>query len=96
KLKIDMSFVRDMIDDGDDHAIVSTIVGMGRTLGLNTIAEGVETQAQADALLALGCDEAQGYLFGRPESASFFANRWLISRGGKQLSNTTHKLTVVK
>jgi diguanylate cyclase (GGDEF)-like protein/PAS domain S-box-containing protein len=78
KLKIDISFVRDMIDDGDDHAIVRTIVGMGRTLGINTIAEGVETQEQADALLALGCDEAQGYFFGRPETASIFARRWLM------------------
>jgi diguanylate cyclase (GGDEF)-like protein/PAS domain S-box-containing protein len=77
KLKIDKSFVRDMIDDGSDHAIVATIVGMGRTLGLRTIAEGVETQAQADTLLALRCDEAQGYLFGRPEPASIFAEKWL-------------------
>ena len=77
KLKIDKSFVRDMIDDGSDHAIVATIVGMGRTLGLRTIAEGVETQAQADTLLALRCDEAQGYLFGRPEPAAIFAEKWL-------------------
>ncbi|MDD2884262.1 MAG: EAL domain-containing protein, partial [Dechloromonas sp.] len=77
KLKIDQSFVRDMIEDNNDHAIVATIIGMGRNLGMKTIAEGVETQAQADALRALGCDEAQGYFYGRPVNAAEFAQRWL-------------------
>jgi len=77
KMKIDQSFVRDMVDDINDHTIVATIIAMGKTLGMRTIAEGVETQAQADALLALGCDEAQGYFFGKPEPASSFAEKWL-------------------
>lgn len=77
KLKIDMSFVRDMMQNVNDHAIVATIIGMGRTLGLRTIAEGVETQSQAEALRALGCEEGQGYLFGFPEPADAFAARWL-------------------
>ncbi len=77
KLKIDQSFVRDMIEDSNDHAIVATIIGMGRNLGMKTIAEGVETQAQADALRALGCDEAQGYFYGRPIHGEEFARRWL-------------------
>ncbi len=79
KIKIDISFVRDMLEDRNDHAIVHTIIGMGRTLELTIIAEGVETEAQAGALLALGCDEAQGYHFGRPLPAAAFAQRWLSS-----------------
>jgi len=77
KLKIDRTFVRDMAEDTNDHAIAATIVAMGRTLGLLTVAEGVETRTQADALLALGCDQAQGYLFGRPEPPDVFAAAWL-------------------
>jgi len=77
KLKIDKSFVQDMVDDMNDHTIVATVIAMGKTLGMRTIAEGVETRAQADALLALGCDEVQGYYFGRPEPATAFAEKWL-------------------
>jgi diguanylate cyclase (GGDEF)-like protein/PAS domain S-box-containing protein len=78
KLKIDRSFVRDMLTDRHDHTIVTTIIGMARNLGLEVIAEGVEAQPQAQALRALGCDEAQGYYFGRPEAADSFAARWLV------------------
>jgi diguanylate cyclase (GGDEF)-like protein/PAS domain S-box-containing protein len=78
KLKIDMSFVRDMLTDRHDHTIVTTIIGMARNLGLAVIAEGVEQAAQAEALLALGCGEAQGYHFGRPEPGDAFARRWLM------------------
>ncbi len=77
KLKIDRSFVLDMVSESNDHAIVATIIAMGRTLGMRVVAEGVETQAQADALLALGCDEVQGYYFGYPETAASFAGKWL-------------------
>lgn len=76
-LKIDISFVRDMLKDRHDYTIVTTIIGMARNLGLNTIAEGVEELAQAEALLALGCDQAQGYYFGHPEPAHIFAQKWL-------------------
>jgi EAL domain-containing protein (putative c-di-GMP-specific phosphodiesterase class I) len=79
KLKIDMSFVRDMLTERHDHTIVTTIIGMARNLGLEVIAEGVEEAAQARALLALGCGEAQGYHFGRPEPAEAFARRWLMA-----------------
>ncbi len=77
KLKIDMSFVRDMLKDRNDYTIVATIVGMAHNLGLKALAEGVEDAEQAKALLALGCDEAQGYFFGHPEPAKIFAGKWL-------------------
>ena len=65
KLKIDRSFV-DRIDKDNGGAVVSTIVGLSRALGVRTIAEGVETEAQATLLRAAGCDVVQGYLYGRP------------------------------
>ncbi|HQR03669.1 MAG: EAL domain-containing protein [Proteobacteria bacterium] len=76
KLKIDMSFVRDMLTDRNDHNIVTTIIAMARSLGLATIAEGVEEAGQCEQLRALGCDEVQGYYFGRPEPADDFIRRW--------------------
>lgn len=82
KLKIDISFVRDMMTDNNDYIIISTIIAMARTLGIRTVAEGVENDAQAEALLALGCDEAQGYWFGRPEPADIFAQKWLKPTAG--------------
>jgi diguanylate cyclase (GGDEF)-like protein/PAS domain S-box-containing protein len=77
RLKIDMSFVRDMLEDQGDYAIVGSIIGMARPLRLTTVAEGVEHAAQAEALRALGCTHAQGYLFGHPVPAAKFAERWL-------------------
>jgi diguanylate cyclase (GGDEF)-like protein/PAS domain S-box-containing protein len=66
KLKIDQSFVRGVTEDVEDQAIVAAIVSMARSLGMLTIAEGVETVAQVEFLRARGCDEVQGYLYGRP------------------------------
>ncbi len=66
KLKIDQSFVRRLETDANSGAVVSTIVGLSRALGVHTIAEGVETENQATLLKAAGCQVAQGYLFGRP------------------------------
>jgi diguanylate cyclase (GGDEF)-like protein len=66
KLKIDQSFVRDVTTDADDAAIVTAVVSLAGSLGLGTIAEGVERRDQLDVLLGLGCNNFQGYLFSRP------------------------------
>lgn len=72
QLKIDRSFVRDIVTDIGDKAIVTTIVAMARSLDIAVIAEGVETKAQSQLLLDLGCRQFQGYLFGKPVSADEF------------------------
>jgi diguanylate cyclase (GGDEF)-like protein/PAS domain S-box-containing protein len=74
KLKIDQSFVRSVTDDPDDQAIVSAIIHMARSLGLRTIAEGVETAAQMAYLRQQGCDEMQGYWLSRPLAPDRFAD----------------------
>lgn len=66
ELKIDGSFVQDIVTDSNDQAMVQTMIGMANNLGLNVIAEGVETQAQHQALRQLHCTAFQGYLFARP------------------------------
>ncbi len=66
ELKIDASFVRSMDHTRESRKIAAAIVGLGNSLSLTTVAEGVETQAIADMLLWLGCDIGQGWLFGRP------------------------------
>jgi len=68
-IKIDRSFVIDMLDDADDLAIVSGIIGLAHAFGRDVIAEGVESQAHGQRLMALGCDLAQGYGVARPMPA---------------------------
>ncbi|WMJ68369.1 bifunctional diguanylate cyclase/phosphodiesterase [Stenotrophomonas sp. 24(2023)] len=72
ELKIDRAFVHDLERNEEDAAIVSSIIALGRTLQLQVVAEGVETQAQRDYLSALGCDQLQGYHLGRPMAADDF------------------------
>jgi EAL domain-containing protein (putative c-di-GMP-specific phosphodiesterase class I) len=65
-LKIDQSFVRGIGTSAVDTAIVTSVLALGRELGLKVIAEGIETPRQHDELRSLGCELGQGYLFGRP------------------------------
>ncbi len=90
KLKIDQSFIRDLSTNTDDMAIVRAIIQMAKSLNLKTIAEGVETEDLVTPLQMFGCDEAQGYHFAQPMTASAFAefhatwqSRQLEMVGGK-------------
>lgn len=69
ELKVDRAFVADIESSPEARQIVNAVVQMARALGLHVVAEGVETRAQCECLVALGCDELQGYLFARPMSA---------------------------
>jgi diguanylate cyclase (GGDEF)-like protein/PAS domain S-box-containing protein len=76
KLKIDQSFVNELTASQSDQSIVTAIIKMAHSLGMTTIAEGVETQEQARLLQALGCDELQGYWLSRPISAAEFSQKY--------------------
>lgn len=71
-VKIDRTFIKDMPENTDDVAIARTIVAMAKSLGLATVAEGVETAEQFELLKAMGCDQVQGYFFSRPLPAGDF------------------------
>lgn len=86
RLKIDQSFVRDMLSSDNDAAIIETIIAMARALSLATVAEGVESKAQLSRLAALGCTTAQGFLFAPGLAAEAFETRWLASHEGATIS----------
>ena len=77
-VKIDRTFVEGISDDEDDRAIVSAVIGLAHALGLRVVAEGVEREAQLAQLVALGCDEAQGYFFAPPQPGDDLSR--LVSR----------------
>jgi EAL domain-containing protein (putative c-di-GMP-specific phosphodiesterase class I) len=66
QLKIDRSFIRDILVDANDAAIANMVIVLAKTLGLAVVAEGVETEAQRDALAKFGCHTYQGYLYSKP------------------------------
>lgn len=76
EIKIDKTFIRDLTVDSDDAALVETILAVAKHMRLKVVAEGVETEEQAAHLNALGPVIHQGYLFGRPEAASIWLERW--------------------
>ncbi|TRZ39195.1 EAL domain-containing protein [Niallia circulans] len=78
-LKIDQSFVRDVLENVKDAAIITTIIHLGKNLGMDVIAEGVECQEQADILIAANCHKAQGFYYSRPLPASE-VEKFLMSR----------------
>ena len=87
-LKIDRSFVSELPQDPEDKAIATAIVAMGHSLHMKVVAEGVETEAQAQCLRELGCDEMQGYLLSRPmPPAALMA--WVRQRHAKHLQRSS-------
>ena len=70
RLKIDRRFIEDVTTSVDDAAIVRATIGLAHELGIEVIAEGVETSGQRDFLVSAGCDFAQGYYFGKPAPAA--------------------------
>ena len=80
ELKIDASFVQDIAASAETRSIVDALVRMAHALGLRVVAEGVETEAQQDLLVQMGCDELQGFLFAKPMSARALA-LWALDDG---------------
>jgi diguanylate cyclase (GGDEF)-like protein/PAS domain S-box-containing protein len=79
-LKIDRSFVCDLLTNSDDAAIVRSTIGLSSQLNISVIAEGIENRTTADFLLTMGCEHGQGYFFGRPMPASAFEAQFLSAR----------------
>ena len=82
-LKIDQSFVRELVEDSDDAALVTAMIGIGRSLGLKVTAEGVETEEQLDFLKSQGCGLIQGFYFSRAVSAASFGE--ILARGNQRI-----------
>jgi len=80
RLKIDRSFVEKINQDQNDDAIARAIIGLARSLGLEVLAEGIETSEQVDFLYCEGCSEGQGHLFSRPVTAETLLAVWARAR----------------
>jgi len=91
-LKIDRSFIADISggadSDANDEAIAIAIIQLGKSMNLAVVAEGVESQAQADFLLRHGCNRAQGYLYGRPLAAEVLLGEWGPAAGAARHGKT--------
>jgi EAL domain-containing protein (putative c-di-GMP-specific phosphodiesterase class I) len=87
RLKIDRSFIRDMMSGNKGEKIVETIISIAHALNLKVIAEGVETEEQVHFLTSLNCDEIQGFYYSKPLSAKDFETKFVFnsSRGVIQL-----------
>jgi EAL domain-containing protein (putative c-di-GMP-specific phosphodiesterase class I) len=95
KLKIDRSFVNDIHDDLNDAAITKTIIGLAHSMHLRVVAEGVETEHQAEWLRQQGCDQAQGFLYSKPMTSKQFESHFQGSRfsfEGTVISLDSYKL----
>ena len=88
QLKIDQSFVRDVLTDANDAVIAKTIITLAQSLGLGVIAEGVETQAQREFLAQAGCHAYQGYYFSRPLPIADFAALLQDQNGARQVGSS--------
>jgi len=99
KIKIDRSFVRDLIEKPDSIAIIRAVTGLGQSFGMTTTAEGVETQQQLDQMRAEGCTEAQGYFYGKPmpanEIAQLLAGTETTTAAGRISGSETAEVTGV-
>jgi EAL domain-containing protein (putative c-di-GMP-specific phosphodiesterase class I) len=100
-LKIDMFFVRSMLSDKANYAIVKTIISTAKIFGMKTLAEGVEDEAIATELRSLGCDYAQGYFYDAPLLASGFYEKWLRTLNNQQrnkpdISTSSHNGRILK
>jgi EAL domain-containing protein (putative c-di-GMP-specific phosphodiesterase class I) len=86
-IKIDQSFIRGIGSDAGSQAITSAVLGLGRSLGMTVIAEGVETLEQAELLRIAGCEQAQGFLFAKPlpgDEVPEFISRWMRQEDAAQ------------
>lgn len=82
KLKIDKTFIDNLVTDKEDQIVVSAIVSLAKNFNLSLIAEGIETKEQEDFLNKLGCEEYQGYLFSKPLSVQELENKYLVNYRG--------------
>nr|WP_111550762.1 EAL domain-containing protein [Salipiger aestuarii] len=87
-LKIDRHFIQPIVDEASARPLVSSIIGIGKGLGMRVVAEGVETEEHARLVSDMGCDYLQGYYFGKPMNEDDLRNR-LIETGGRFWSNGT-------